>query len=226
MSRAERALVLLLRAAGLLTLTALFPAVMPRAWMDAIHRWLGLGALHQAPIVGYLTRSLSAMYALHGALVLFVSTDVRRWMPVIRCLAVLGVLFGAGMIVLDWAVGLPAWWIAGEGPVVIALGVAILWLASQVTARKEKPVMEIEVRKPTPEEEAQMTSWPTWEKEPSEFPWHYDQKETCLILEGEVTIEAPDQTVSFGPGDLVVFPQGLDCTWKIAKEVRKHYQFG
>ena len=32
------------------------------------------------------------------------------------------------MIVLDWAVGLPAWWIAGEGPFVIALGTAILWL--------------------------------------------------------------------------------------------------
>ena len=42
--------------------------------------------------------------------------------------------------------------------------------------------MPIEVRKHTPEEEAQMKSWPTWEKEPSEFPWHYGEPETCLIL--------------------------------------------
>jgi uncharacterized cupin superfamily protein len=86
--------------------------------------------------------------------------------------------------------------------------------------------MPIEVRKPTPQEAAQMQACPTWEKEPSEFPWHYDEKETCLILEGEVTVEAPGQTVSFGPGDYVVFPEGLDCLWKVHKPVRKHYKFG
>jgi uncharacterized cupin superfamily protein len=41
-----------------------------------------------------------------------------------------------------------------------------------------------------------------------------------------VTVESPDETVSFGPGDMVVFPQGLDCTWNVKKTVRKHYQFG
>jgi uncharacterized cupin superfamily protein len=86
--------------------------------------------------------------------------------------------------------------------------------------------MPIEVRKPTPEEEAEMKGWPTWGKETSEFPWHYDQKETCLILEGEVTVEAAGQTVSFGPGDCVEFPEGLDCTWKVKQAVRKHYRFG
>jgi uncharacterized cupin superfamily protein len=86
--------------------------------------------------------------------------------------------------------------------------------------------MPIEVRKPTPEETKKMKTCPIWEKEASEFPWHYDEKETCLILEGQVTVESPGQTVSFGPGDYVVFPAGLDCTWKIKKPVRKHYQFG
>ena len=47
--------------------------------------------------------------------------------------------------------------------------------------------MPIEVRKPTPEEQARMKQCPTWEKEPSEFPWHYDEQETCLILAGEAT---------------------------------------
>lgn len=86
--------------------------------------------------------------------------------------------------------------------------------------------MRIEVRKPTPQEAAHMKRCPTWEKEPSEFPYHYDEQETCLILEGEATVESPEQTVSFGPGDYVVFPQGLDCTWKIKQAVRKHYKFG
>jgi len=35
--------------------------------------------------MGYLTRSLSAMYALHGALVFLVSLDVRRFLPVVKC---------------------------------------------------------------------------------------------------------------------------------------------
>lgn len=86
--------------------------------------------------------------------------------------------------------------------------------------------MQIEVRKPTPEEEAEMKQCPTWEKEPSEFPWHYDEKETCLIIEGEATVEAPGQTVSFGPGDLVTFPKGLDCVWKVKKPLRKYYKIG
>jgi uncharacterized protein len=84
----------------------------------------------------------------------------------------------------------------------------------------------IEVRKPTPAEAAGMKRCPIWEKEPSEFPWHYDDKETCLVLEGEVTVESPGQSVSFGAGDYVVFPEGLDCTWKVKQAIRKHYKFG
>jgi hypothetical protein len=69
-------------------------------------------------------------------------------------------------------------------------------------------------------------SWPIWEKEESEFPYFYDSEETCLILEGQVTV-TPDggQPVEIGPGDLVVFPTGLSCTWKITKKIRKHYHF-
>jgi len=86
--------------------------------------------------------------------------------------------------------------------------------------------MAIEIRKPTPDEEAAMKQCPTWQKEVSEFPWSYDQKETCLVIEGEVTVESAEETVTFGPGDYVIFPQGLDCTWKVTKPIRKHYKFG
>ena len=58
--------------------------------------------------------------------------------------------------------------------------------------------MPIEVRKPTAEEQAHMRACPIWEKEPSQFPYHYDEKETCLILEGDVTVEGAGQKVSFG----------------------------
>ena len=70
-------------------------------------------------------------------------------------------------------------------------------------------------------------SWPIWEKEPSTFPWYYNDKETCLILDGKVTVTPEDgQPVTFGKGDLVIFPQGIRCTWHVEESVRKHYQFG
>ena len=60
-------------------------------------------------------------------------------------------------------------------------------------------------------------SWPIWTCEPSTFDWSYTEKETCLILEGEVTVSDGKESVSFGPGDLVIFPQDLDCVWSVEK---------
>jgi uncharacterized cupin superfamily protein len=69
--------------------------------------------------------------------------------------------------------------------------------------------------------------WPIWEKEVSEFPWHYDETETCYLLEGDVTVTTEGgQPVRFGKGDLVTFPAGMSCTWTVHKPVRKHYKFG
>jgi uncharacterized cupin superfamily protein len=87
----------------------------------------------------------------------------------------------------------------------------------------------IKVEKPSEEKLAALKarSWPIWEKEVSEFPWDYDEKETCFLLEGEVTVTPDDgPPVRFGKGDLVVFPEGMKCRWKITKAVRKHYKFG
>jgi len=121
-----------MRLAAVMLLTALIPVVMPFDWMKEIHSQLGMGELPEGPIMGYLTRSLSGMYAMHGALVFFVSLDVRRYLPVVKCLAVLGIVFGIGMLVLDIVVGMPPSWIAGEGPFIIVLGGIMLWLARQV----------------------------------------------------------------------------------------------
>jgi uncharacterized protein len=68
--------------------------------------------------------------------------------------------------------------------------------------------------------------WPIWTKEISEFPWTYDSQETCYFLEGDVIVDCPDgQSVKVGKGDLVTFPAGMSCTWKVLAEVKKHYRF-
>ena len=85
---------------------------------------------------------------------------------------------------------------------------------------------EILVTKPTEEQIVEAKQWPTWSCGVSTFDWHYDDQETCLVLEGQVTVTAGDQKVSFGPGDWVVFPEGMDCVWDVTAPVRKHYRFG
>jgi uncharacterized cupin superfamily protein len=70
-------------------------------------------------------------------------------------------------------------------------------------------------------------TWPTWSKEPSTFPWSYSDKETAYIIEGEVTVTSEDgESISFGPGDLVIFNAGLSCTWHVKTPLLKHYRFG
>jgi uncharacterized cupin superfamily protein len=88
--------------------------------------------------------------------------------------------------------------------------------------------LEITVVRPTPEqlECLNVDTWPIWECGPSTFDWHYDEPETCYLLEGQVTVTADGQSVSFGKGDLVTFPEGLSCVWTVREKVRKYYRFG
>ena len=61
----------------------------------------------------------------------------------------------------------------------------------------------------------------------SSFDWKYEDKETCLLLEGEVTVmQEGGLPVNFCTGDIVTFPAGINCNWKVHKFVRKHYRFG
>ena len=88
----------------------------------------------------------------------------------------------------------------------------------------------IQVTRACPEQlisELGIRQWPIWSCEASTFPWEYEQRERCLILEGDVTV-TPEQgePVRFGAGDLVEFSATLRCTWEVHQAVRKHYCFG
>ena len=85
--------------------------------------------------------------------------------------------------------------------------------------------MEVLIRKPTDNEIAVMKTKPIWTCGVSEFDWYYDSEETCLIIEGEVTVNYSSKSVSFVAGDFVVFPKGLSCVWQVKKPVKKHYMF-
>jgi uncharacterized cupin superfamily protein len=88
-------------------------------------------------------------------------------------------------------------------------------------------VKDIIVRKPTADEIKTCSGWPIWTCEPKTFDYEYSETETCLILEGAVTVSSRDgkTSVHFAAGDFVVFPVGLECVWHVEKAVRKHYNF-
>ena len=124
--RAEQSLIWFLRITAMMLLTAAGAVVMPHAWMAAIHAWLGLGALPELPLVGYLTRSVSALYASLGAVSWFLSRDVRSYLPLLGFVVQLNFVFGAALVAIDVAVGMPIWWMASEGAFLLGWTL-VLW---------------------------------------------------------------------------------------------------
>lgn len=118
-------MVLLLRLAGVVMLTAFLAMLMPVDWMASTHEWLGLGVLPRAPIVDYLARSVAALYGFHGVLVLLVAQDPIKYRTFVWYLAVMNVLFGVMITAIDIHAGLPASWTLTEGPPVLAFGIII-----------------------------------------------------------------------------------------------------
>ena len=129
MTRADKALVLLLRFVGVGSLFALVAVFMPFSWMVATHRWLGLGEMPTGPVVEYLARSLSAFYALFGAICLVLASDPERYRPLVRFLALAVVLMSLVVLGVDLAAGMPWWWSASEGPGGVVFGVLLFVLA-------------------------------------------------------------------------------------------------
>ena len=129
MARADEALVILLRLVGVGALFALVPVVMPFSWMAATHRWLGLGEMPTGPVVEYLARSLSAFYAVMGALCLVVAADLERYRPLVRFLGVAFALMSVALLGVDVAVGMPWWWTVSEGPGGVVFGTLLFVLA-------------------------------------------------------------------------------------------------
>ncbi len=132
MTKQERFLKLLLRIIGSVALVAIIAVIMPYSWMNAVHRWLGMGELPDQPIVGYLARSASAFYALLGGLFWVVSFDLHRHKVVLCYLSIVIVIFGAALFVIDLLEGMPLYWSFTEGPFNVGFGIVILVLSYRI----------------------------------------------------------------------------------------------
>jgi len=113
---------------GVMTV-AFLAMVMPTAWMAATADWLGVGPLPRTPLTEYLTRSLSLLYGVFGALHLYIARDVVRHLDLIVVFGWLTVLVGVVLTVVDFAAGMPPMWSWTEGPPTVLVGAAYIWLA-------------------------------------------------------------------------------------------------
>ena len=123
---------LVLRVIGTCSLFALVFVVAPYSWMDSIHAGMGMGRLPSEPVVGYLARSVSFLYALMGGLFWVVSFDLRRYRGLLLYVGIAVTLFGVALIGIDWWEGLPMLWKLWEGPFTIALGITVFVCARSV----------------------------------------------------------------------------------------------
>jgi hypothetical protein len=142
MNKSEIAIVVILRVIGVSGLFAIPAIFLPFSWMDAIHNFMGLGELPDAPIVSYLARSLSAFYAIVSALTLFVSFDIWRYRSYLRLWAIIVILTGFVLLGIDLTAGMPLSWTLSEGPPTVAVGVVVLILQRRIdvqTDESDKP---------------------------------------------------------------------------------------
>lgn len=113
---------------------------MPSAWIDAGHRWLGWGPFPDGPVAEYLARSVSALSAFYGGLLLVLSADVRRYAPLIRYQsAAIMLLSASGVVVGNWA-AIPLWFVGGDAIACWTYCIAMLLLLQRVEHSRSEPL--------------------------------------------------------------------------------------
>jgi mannose-6-phosphate isomerase-like protein (cupin superfamily) len=239
MTRADKALVILLWLLGVTGLLALIAVFMPMSWMAATHCALGMGEMPTASVVEYLARSVSAFYAVFGALCLVLAADLDRYRPVVRFLGVAFALMSVVLFGVDLAAGMPLWWSAAEGPRGIVLGVLIFVLArpahriggisgSGQGIMKEERMEKVSLAgklalftdhwkpKIVGELNGQQVKLVKFQ---GPFVWHHhdNEDELFLVVKGRFRMELRDRHVWLEEGELLIVPRGVEHR-PVAKE--------
>jgi hypothetical protein len=128
----------LLRVGGSVLCLAAGAMLLPREAMVAANLWLGLEPLAETPLVFYLARSTSALYALRGLSYFIAASDPVRYRPLIVFIGASNVAFGLALGAIGVTAGMPPWWTALESPFVIGAGVGILVLVRWVPRERDR----------------------------------------------------------------------------------------
>src|SRR5918993_5529637 len=118
----------LMRLEGSTEILAFVAVVMPRAWMETGHAWLGLGEMPDGPIIMFMIRQASYAYGMHGVSMWILASDVNRFRPLIVFNGVAFLLAAPVFFLIDYTSGVPLWWTIFDSLACGATGAALLLL--------------------------------------------------------------------------------------------------
>lgn len=125
---AERTLAWLLRVVGAVCLLGVVGLLLPAETMADIHASAGLGEFPDEPIADYLARATSALCGLFGALMIFLSTDVRRYRGVIAFQAYGILILSGALVVASLGSGRLLGFVIADAAACWAYTLPVLWL--------------------------------------------------------------------------------------------------
>ena len=118
----------LLRLAGATEILAFFAVVMPRAWMETSHTWLGLGNMPEGPIIMFMIRQASYVYGMHGVSLWILASNVKRFRPIVVFNGFSFLLAGPVFFLIDYYSDMPWFWTVIDSLGCGLFGAALLWL--------------------------------------------------------------------------------------------------
>lgn len=124
----KRLLIWLLRLAGTIEILAFIAVVMPRAWMEGAHAWLGLGQMPVAPLLMFMIRQASYSYGMHGISLWLLAMDVERFRLLILFNGIAYLLAAPVFFLIDYTAGVPFWWTLSDTASCLFFGAGVLWL--------------------------------------------------------------------------------------------------
>lgn len=124
----KRLLIWLLRLAGTIEILAFVAVIMPRAWMEGAHAWLGLGQMPVGPLLMFMIRQASYSYGMHGISLWLLTIDVDRFRLLILFNGIAYLLAAPVFFMIDYTSGVPVWWTLSDTASCLFFGIGVLWL--------------------------------------------------------------------------------------------------
>lgn len=122
---------LMLRSLGTICILAIVPLLAPRPYLADAHVRIGLGPFPDSPITEYLVRSVCSLCVFYGGLLLVISIDVPRFIPVIRYQALAILTFSAFGVLAGVTSGMPVWFVLADAVGCWAFLLPMLFLAGR-----------------------------------------------------------------------------------------------
>jgi hypothetical protein len=134
---ARALLVVVLRIGAAVESLAFVGAFLPRSWMEAGYHYVGPGDMPPGPVFESVMRQVSFTYGLHALGLWLISSDVLRYRPFVILTGFCYLIAGPAFLAFDLHIGMPAFWVLGNGGGALVNGAVILllvWLDNRQAA--------------------------------------------------------------------------------------------